>query len=127
MIEKYGLLVFRGGRLLVNRKKESKLFLLPGGKPEEGESPEQCIRREMQEEHGVAVSNLRYFGDFSDKAANEDDMLCMHVYTGEIIGEPQPGAEITEQRWFAKDDDWRLLSPIIRNRLLPELLKKKLL
>ncbi len=35
----------------------------PGGKPEVGETPEACILREMDEEFGISIDVLEYFGE----------------------------------------------------------------
>jgi mutator protein MutT len=52
-------LVFRGGKLLITQRPlESHLgglWEFPGGKREEGESFEQCLRRELAEELGIEV------------------------------------------------------------------------
>jgi 8-oxo-dGTP pyrophosphatase MutT (NUDIX family) len=121
-IIKYGLLVLNNGRFLVNRKLGTKLFLLPGGKPEKGETPEDCLVRELLEEHnvGVVMESIRFISEFEDKAANEPDTIIqIMLYEGKIIGEPKPGMEIEEQRWFGKDSDQAMLSPIIKHKILP--------
>lgn len=35
----------------------------PGGKMEEGETPQQCLKREMKEEFGMDVSVMEFFGE----------------------------------------------------------------
>ncbi len=127
-IIKYGLVILREGKFLINRKYNTKLFLMPGGKPKIGESVEDCLVREIREEHKVELvkGSIKYFGDFEDKAANEPDtIISMKVYVGEIEGNPVPSREIEEQRWFGKKDDPEILSPIIRNKILPALISKK--
>ena len=86
--------------------------------------------REIKEEHDCDVirSSLQYFGDFEDVAANEPNtLICMKVYIGKVKGEPKISSEIEEMRWFGREDNPRILSPIIRNRILPALLKKKII
>lgn len=54
-----------GSILIAKRKKDDKLFNLwefPGGKIEEGESPEECLKREIREELGVIISVGEYIG-----------------------------------------------------------------
>jgi len=129
-IIKYGLVILKDGKFLINRKIGTELFLMPGGKPETDESIEDCLVREIQEEHGVELSrdSIKHFGDFEDLAANEPDtIIAMKVYLGRIYGEPKISSEIDEQRWFGRGDDAKILSPIIKNKILPALIKKKII
>ena len=43
---------------------ESQLLELPAGVIEDGEAPEICAMREIQEEIGMAAKNLTFLGDF---------------------------------------------------------------
>ncbi len=49
--------IIRDGRVLITRRAEGQAHAgwweFPGGKVEEGESPEECLRRELREELGV--------------------------------------------------------------------------
>ena len=68
---------------------------------EAGESLEDCVVREVAEEVGVRVKNLRYFGSQSWPFPNS----LMVAYTAEWVdGEivPQPG-EIEAAGWFSID------------------------
>lgn len=59
LIEVAAGLVFRDGRLLITRRLPGDhlggLWEFPGGKREEGESFEECVRRELNEELGIEV------------------------------------------------------------------------
>ena len=127
---KYGLIIIRNKKFLINRKYNTTLFLMPGGKPENNETIEECLIREIKEEHQVDLKKetIKYFGDFEDIAANEPNTIAhIKVYSGEIIGEPKINEEIEEQRWFGRNDNQKILSPILKNKILPEILKQKII
>ncbi|MGG4552204.1 (deoxy)nucleoside triphosphate pyrophosphohydrolase [Paenibacillus humicus] len=54
------------GQLLIARRKEGKsqagLWEFPGGKIEEGESGEECLRRELMEEMNIAIEPYEFVG-----------------------------------------------------------------
>jgi 8-oxo-dGTP diphosphatase len=64
-----GVLVWRGQQLLLGQriaKDQSTCWQFPGGHLEQGESVIECALREVSEETGLTVKNLRHFG-FTDK------------------------------------------------------------
>ncbi len=116
-IKKYGLILLKNDAFLINRKYGTNLFLMPGGKPELNETIEQCLIREMKEEHecDLVPETIKYFGEFEDIAANEPNtIISMKTYLGEVKGNPLPNSEIAEQKWFTKSDNPDILSPIIK-------------
>ncbi|WP_392531666.1 NUDIX hydrolase [Nostoc sp. C117] len=56
------------GRVLLQQRSDFKLWGLPGGCPEEGESIEQCSVREVFEETGLTVKRLQPVGFSSNPA-----------------------------------------------------------
>ncbi len=129
-IKKYGLIIVRDKKFLINRKYNTKLFLVPGGKPEEGEKIEDCLKREIKEEHqaDVKIETIKLLGNFEDTAANEPNtIISIDVYVGEIEGKPIPSREIEEQRWFGRNDNPEILSPVTKNKILPVLIKKNII
>jgi NAD+ diphosphatase len=77
------------------------MFSALAGFVEAGESLEDCVHREVAEEVGLTVKNLRYYGSQSWPFPHS----LMVAYTAEwVAGEirPQPG-EIEEADWFPID------------------------
>ncbi len=73
-----------------------------GGKFEEGESPEDCLCREVKEETGLTLSSYRYRGIVtfvSDVYPTEYmHLFTAHAYTGELIT-----CKEGELAWVAKE------------------------
>lgn len=99
-------------RVLISRRSEHRrvtpgLWEVIGGRLEFGEAPEACLRRELQEELGVTVSEAQLFGVYSclSEVAGSPVHLVSLVYTCTVDGEPQPNPqEIAELRWVGPAD-----------------------
>ena len=67
MIEVTAAILNNNGRLLIAQRKETgKLpnkWEFPGGKVEPGETPEECLKREMEEEFDIGVTIGEYLGE----------------------------------------------------------------
>ena len=112
----------RDGAVLTVRKGGTSRFMLVGGKPEPGESAEQCAVRETAEEVGLVVEDLRLLGEFVSMAANEPDhTLHSTVYTAALPGEPVVGGEIAELRWTRLDGRYDDLAPMLEQHVIPAL------
>lgn len=74
----------RDGQFLLVRKKGTSAFMFPGGKPELGETPDQTLIRELDEELDLHVTteDLTFVGTFRTNAANEaNTQLLADVFT----------------------------------------------
>ena len=76
-----------------------------GGKCEEGESPEECLLREVREETGLLLTEYRYRGlvtFVSDRWTGE----YMHLFTASGWSVPDRPAELDEGvlEWISKRD-----------------------
>jgi len=127
--EKAGLLTVRNGRVLLCRKKHStSLLILPGGVIEPGETPEDCLRREIREELGeVQTGPLDYLGTYESPAAIPGKTVKVVLFAASLAGEPRAASEIKELIWFGPDDDPALLAPSLRDLIFPDLVRRGLL
>jgi 8-oxo-dGTP diphosphatase len=122
-ITKYGLLVIKNNKILLQVEKRQKMLLLPGGKPKKGERYEQCLKREIKEELNSEIEEgtLNYLGRFEDMAADESSILTVWLYSGKLKTKPKPRNEVKRIVWFGKKNNPERLSPVIRNKIMPYL------
>jgi len=131
-IHKAALLVVRDGQILLCKKKKGGALILPGGKIEPGESPEECVKREVREElGGIKVVNLSLVGSYEDVAARlHGEMhrrIRIELFDGELRGEPRASSEIAELVWFGRKDDQDAVAPSLRNKVFPDLRERGIL
>jgi NAD+ diphosphatase len=82
----------------------AKRFTPLAGFLEAGESIEEAVHREVFEEVGLQVTNLRYFGSQSWPFPHSLMIAFTADYAGgEIRVDP---TEIAEARWFGPGDEW---------------------
>jgi NAD+ diphosphatase len=97
------VLVSRGDALLLARSPRfvPGMYSTLAGFVEPGESVEHCVAREVREEVGLEIGNIRYLGSQSWPFPHSL-MLGFHAeyVSGEIV--PQPD-EIEDARWFPVD------------------------
>jgi 8-oxo-dGTP diphosphatase len=132
-IVKAGALILRGDRILLCRKnRDTSKLILPGGRIEPGESDRDCLAREIREELGdVRLEQVVYLGTYEDRAAMDDPTIVkrlrLSLYRGLLVGDPVPSSEIAELVWFGPQSDRDALTPILLNRILPDLVARRLL
>ncbi len=75
-----------------------------GGKFETGESPDDCLRREVLEETGLTLTNYRYRGVITF-VYNDHDAEYMHLYTASAFeGALLENCNEGDLRWVPKKE-----------------------
>jgi 8-oxo-dGTP diphosphatase len=123
IIEVAAGLVFRGGKLLIARRKPDahlgNLWEFPGGKREPGETFEQCLHRELAEELGIEaqvgklVESLTH--DYPDRSVHLKFFLCRWTRH-----EARP-IECVDAAWITREEIGQYEFPAADVRLLEKL------
>ncbi|MEU9804550.1 NUDIX domain-containing protein [Mycobacterium sp. NPDC050853] len=111
------------------RKRGSTRFMLPGGKPDMGESAEETAVREVREELSINLepTALRLIGVFRAEAANEPGFdVESTVFEHPPVPVSQPAAEIVELRWQLLEEPYPAdLAPLLAEHVLPVLAQRQ--
>lgn len=100
-----------GGRILLQRRRDTGQWAIPMGKMELGETPSQCAIRETLEETGVLTEVTGILGVYSDPGhiVAYTDGEIRQEYEVILLGRPISGTpaandEASDVAWFAPDD-----------------------
>jgi mutator protein MutT len=105
-------IVFDGqGRVLLHRRTDNGRWALPGGAIEIGETAEQAVVREVEEETGYKVSVVRLIGIYSDPLhttitypdGNVNAYVAIAFECRVVGGSPATSDETSAVDWFKRD------------------------
>ncbi|HBO21823.1 MULTISPECIES: NUDIX hydrolase [unclassified Providencia] len=108
IIDKLGLITLSHQKIAMVRSHNKHLFYIPGGKREEGETDEQALCREIEEELTLQldINSICFYGEFIGLADGKQDgtQVRIRCYFADYQGLPKPAAEIAELAWFDTRD-----------------------
>ena len=92
--------LIKNNKVIVTKYKQGNrkegYYDIPGGKIEEGEIPEQTAIREMKEETGIDIKNLKHKGIMTIEYPDRKFIFDTFI-TSEYVGEPQEFNENTSE------------------------------
>lgn len=98
--------VVEGGKVLLTKRRDDQhlagLWEFPGGKLEDGESPEQALVRECREECGIEIEVDEVLDVTFHRYSDRDVLILFYACTRER-GEVQ-NLEVADHAWVAPED-----------------------
>ena len=102
----------------------------PGGKLQEWETEEECLRRELKEEISVEISDLSFFKEYRWVSFyNPEIPLIQKIYIASITGEIKPDAEIDNFVRLSREDFLQKKFAMIKwdlEEIIPDLIKENI-
>lgn len=129
IIDKLAWIELKNKSILSTKSYGKDKYYIPGGKREAGETDEQALIREIEEELNVIVdsSTLIYIGTFEAQAHGHTEgiIVKMTCYSGKYSGELKASSEIEEIKWLNYSDkdkisevDKLIFDSLYKNNLL---------
>lgn len=101
-----GAIITQGDKVLLNKRAEDPFkgyWDVPGGFLEQGELPEQGVKREIREELNIEIELHGVLGNFVDFYGPGGDATLNTYYLATVAsGEPKAGPEAESIEWFDK-------------------------
>ncbi len=97
------IILVSGKVLLIRRRNPPIGWALPGGFVEYGETVEDAVRREISEETGLELENLRQFHVYSDPRRDPRCHCISVVFSARGKGEPRAGDDAADFRFISLD------------------------
>jgi 8-oxo-dGTP diphosphatase len=112
------VIVIKDDKILLGKRKNSHgagTWALPGGHLEFGESIKDCARRELWEEAGIRIRNLRY-GPYTNDVFKRQGK---HYVTLFVLADYDSGAPTVKEPLKCEQWQWHRWPPEVKPHFLP--------
>ncbi len=101
-------IIFDGEKVLLIKRRDVPVWVLPGGGMEDGESPENAVVREIWEETSLKTEVIRLVGTYTGGFF----IKPVHLFECKVTsGEIKRGNEVADVNYFALSDLPRAIPP----------------
>ena len=130
-IHKIAAILIRDNKLFMVKKVGKETWTTLGGKPEEGETEEEALLREIDEEVHSGAKIIKKLGDFIANAHHDKGFTVkLSAYLVELTSETKlDDPELEEAEFISKDYEKEgiKLPPSMTEQIIPFLIKEKFL
>ncbi|MFA6274453.1 MAG: NUDIX domain-containing protein [Candidatus Paceibacterota bacterium] len=123
-------IIIEDNKILFLLGKGYKELWTPGGKLEEGETNEECLKRELKEEIGVDLVEAKFFKEYDGPSFYRHSERTKNImYLAKISGDIKPDMEIESFVWLSGEDFINKkypMIPIYESDIIPDLIKEKI-
>lgn len=87
-----GVMILKDGKMLLGKRKGKHVpgvYAWPGGRMENNESFEECAKREVMEETGMEIQNIKFVSVFNIRAFEPDNYVNLTFSADWKSGEPK--------------------------------------
>ena len=105
-----GVIVNDDGLIAILNKQKKNEYKRVGGGIDEGESPEEAFKREVSEEAGAKIDNIRLIGTIEERKSHDNFCQTSYVFVADAVSVEEPNytqKEIDEGSrtlWMSVDD-----------------------
>lgn len=116
--------VSKNGRILLIKRADTKIWALPGGVVEKGETFEEAVSREVKEETDVDIVLSHQTGIYLRTIPFFEDLLFVYKCTCRG-SEAKEGLESLEVGWFDKSEALNVVPQFVKTIILDSYIEDK--
>ncbi len=128
-IDKLAYIYLKDSKVLTTLSHGKDTWYIPGGKRDEGESDQEALIREVEEELTVKLrpETIRYYGTFEAQAhgKSEGTVVRMTCYEAEFDGVLEPSSEVAQMAFVGYE--WKEKSSLVDGLIFDDLKAKGLI
>ena len=128
--ERVAALIVKNKKLLLVTGYDESIYWTPGGKIEQGESFEGCLKREVFEELRITITKAEKYTSKEYFNPVLKTRQVSHYFLVEFEGKVSPSKEISKIIWYSKENLAKKqpkISEIVEEEIIPQMIKEGLL
>lgn len=124
-----GAILVKEGKILLQLRNHGPFenaWCLPGGHIEFGESVEEAVKREVKEETGLDMEDIRFFHYYTEHYKNMDWHAVALIFIARVRGEEVlQEEEVKELRWFFPEETRELAFAFEHRRIIDDFIRRE--